>query len=287
MKSIKIGDIVGRKSYGKDIIFRVKNIINKKKDSIAILTGVTKRVEADSRLDDLELIEKDRVKKEIEEINKEIKERVRSTKSVNVNENYIIGILTQDRKSEEKLITGKILHLDGDKKYSEKSYRYYKKLGLNAVVKNIPEYKQPKEVYRLLEIYKPDILVITGHDGMIKKHTDYNDIYNYRNSRHFINTVREARRYDKDYGKKLVIFAGACQSYFEAIISAGANFASSPARILIDFLDPLIVAETIACTENYKYITIDDIARELRDGKKGVDGVGANGKMIKVYVPNK
>lgn len=36
-------------------------------------------------------------------------------------------------------------------------------------------------------------------------------------------------------GKKLVIFAGACQSYFEAIISAGANFASSPARILIDF----------------------------------------------------
>ena len=91
MKSIKIGDIVGRKSYGKDIIFRVKNIINTKKDSIAILTGVTKRVEADSRLDDLELIEKDRVKKEIEEINKEIKERVRSTKSVNVNENYIIG----------------------------------------------------------------------------------------------------------------------------------------------------------------------------------------------------
>mgnify|MGYP005802424461 FL=1 len=75
---------------------------------------------------------------------------------------------------------------------------------------------------------------------------------------------------------------GACQSYYEAIISAGANFASSPARILIDFLDPLIVAETVAFTERYKYVTIDDIAGELRDGKNGVSGVGANGKMIKI-----
>lgn len=73
---------------------------------------------------------------------------------------------------------------------------------------------------------------------------------------------------------------GACQSYFEAIISAGANFASSPARILIDFLDPLVIAEKIAFTENYKYVTIDDIAEELRDGKRGVNGIGANGKMI-------
>lgn len=72
---------------------------------------------------------------------------------------------------------------------------------------------------------------------------------------------------------------GACQSYFEAIISAGANFASSPARILIDFLDPLVIAEKIAFTEKCKYITIDDIAKELRDGKSGVSGIGANGKM--------
>ncbi len=35
--------------------------------------------------------------------------------------------------------------------------------------------------------------------------------------------------------EKFGYFAGACQSYFEALISAGANFASSPARILIDF----------------------------------------------------
>lgn len=187
-----------------------------------------------------------------------------------------------DRKNQERTVTGKILHLDGDRKYSQKSYMYYRKFGLNAIVKNIPEHRQPYEVYRLLKIYNPDILIITGHDGMIKRGKEFNNIYNYRNSKYFIQTVKEARRYDKEVNKNLVIFAGACQSYFEALISAGANFASSPARILIDFLDPLIVAEKVAITDEYKYISIDDICRELRDGKKGVDGIGANGKMKKM-----
>ena len=55
--------------------------------------------------------------------------------------------------------TGKILHLDGDKKYSEKTARYYKKMGLNAVVKNIAESKQPQLVIPLLSKYTPDILI--------------------------------------------------------------------------------------------------------------------------------
>lgn len=279
MNYIKKGDIVGRKSYNKDIIFTVKNIIRTKRNDVAILKGVTKRIEVDSNIDDLEIIEKKDIKKNFAELDNELQKRIE--KINREDDNYRIGIFTKDNRTQEKIITGKILHLDGDRKYSEKSCRYYRKIGLNAVVKNIPEYKQPRVVYNLLEIYNPDILVITGHDGMIKRGTGYDDIYNYRNSRHFINTVKEARRYDRDYGKNLVIFAGACQSYFEAIISAGANFASSPARILIDFLDPLIVAEKVAFTEKYKYITIDDIARELRDGKKGVSGIGANGKMKK------
>ena len=182
---------------------------------------------------------------------------------------------------EAKIRTGKILHLDGDRKYSEKSYQYYKKLKLDAIVKNIPEYKQPKVVYGLLQKYDPDILVITGHDGMIKKGRDYYDIYNYKNSKYLVETVIEARRYDENFNKNLVIIAGACQSYFEAIISAGANFASSPARILIDFLDPLVIAKKIALTDKYQYITIDDIEEELRDGKNGISGIGANGKMSK------
>ena len=204
-----------------------------------------------------------------------LEERISINKIINSKEKSLIK---KDHRNTEKIITGKILHLDGDRKYSQKSLRYYREMGLNAIVKNIPESKQPTVVYNLLKYYSPDILVITGHDGMIKKESGYNDIYNYRNSRYFIRTVKEARRYDKETNKNLVIFAGACQSYFEALITAGANFASSPARILIDFLDPLIVAEKVAITDNYKYITIKDIENELRDGKKGIDGVGANGK---------
>lgn len=111
---------------------------------------------------------------------------------------------------------------------------------------------------------------------MIKNGVKFNDIYNYRNSRHFINAVMEARKVN--IGKDLVIFAGACQSYYEGLIEAGANFASSPARILIDFIDPLVVAEKVATTEIYKYLRIEDIEDELRDGEKGVSGIGARGK---------
>lgn len=281
MNDIKKGDIVVRKSYGKDIIFRVINILNKPEEKIAVLNGVIERIEADSKIADLELVNKQKVKDILRKMDSKIENRIEKSKQQWEDRNYRIGVVTNQTRAKEKIITGEILHLDGDRKYSEKSYRYYRKLGLNAIVKYIPEYRQPRVVYQLLESYNPDILVITGHDGMIKRGMRYNDIYNYRNSRYFIETVKEARKYDKQKGKKLVIFAGACQSYFEAIISAGANFASSPARILIDFLDPLVVAEKIALTEKYKYITIDDIAYELRDGRDGIGGIGANGKMTK------
>lgn len=272
MKKIKKGDIVARKSYGKDIIFYVKRIIKTSSKSIAILCGLYERIEADSNLDDLELLD-DIQLKDITK-NKENKLNTRIDKKI---KEYRFNFLEDNQQLRQKIITGKILHLDGDKRYSQKSYNYYKKMGLNAIVKNIPENKQSKMVKQLLMIYNPDILVITGHDGMIKNNA-VNDIFNYRNSRHFVETVKQARNFSKINGKDLVIFAGACQSYFEKLISAGANFASSPARILIDFLDPLIVAKNVAETDNRKYVTIDDFASELRDGKKGVDGIGARGK---------
>ena len=106
----------------------------------------------------------------------------------------------------KEVYTGKILHLDGDRKYSEKSAKYYNKMGLNAVVKNIAENKQSKVVVPLLKKYNPDILIITGHDAMLRLGTNYYNIYNYRNSRHFINTVKSARTWGKS-SEKLVIFA--------------------------------------------------------------------------------
>ena len=262
MKKIKKGDNVTRNSYNNDIIFKVDKIIKTSNNvKVAILKGIDIRIVADAQIQDLKLVSRQEKQDSEAEFEKKFK------KINNNDDERIKGIIK----------TGKILHLDGDKKYAGKSIMYYKKMGLNAVVKNIAENKQPKVIKQLLMLYNPDILVITGHDGMIKNNAT-NDIFNYRNSRHFIETVKQAREFEKISKKNLVIFAGACQSYFEALISAGANFASSPARILIDFLDPLIVAKNVAVTDNRKYITIDDFESELRDGKKGIDGIGANGK---------
>ena len=54
---MKIGDIVTRKSYNKDIIFRIVGFnIDNKNEKIAILKGVAFRIIADAYLDDLELV---------------------------------------------------------------------------------------------------------------------------------------------------------------------------------------------------------------------------------------
>lgn len=271
MENIKKGDIVGRKSYNKDILFIVDRIIKTSNGkAIAMLKGLNIRIQADSYIDDLELIDKKIIQESERKLDKKFEARLQRYETQLQN---LDGL----KRSNKVIYTGKILHLDGDKRYSEKSNLFYRKIGLKAVVKNVPESRQASVVLNLMDRYKPDILVITGHDGMIKSGTGYNDIYNYRNSKYFINAVKQARE-NKNTKKDLVIFAGACQSYYEELINAGANFASSPARILIDFMDPLIVAERVATTDYDKYLTIKDIENELRDGQRGVNGIGAMGK---------
>jgi len=51
-----------------------------------------------------------------------------------------------------------------------------------------------------------------------------------------------------------------------------------PGRILIDFIDPLVVAEKVAMTSENRYISINEIANELKDGLKGIGGTHARGK---------
>ena len=150
MREIKKGDIVSRKSYGHDIIFLVKRIVKlANKKQIAILKGIDARVEADAPLEDLKIVSKEEQKAREKELEKRIIYKIEKEK------------IYKENRRKEIIYTGRILHLDGDKKYSEKSTMYYKKMGLNATVRNIPENKQPKVVYRLLQIYNPDILVIT------------------------------------------------------------------------------------------------------------------------------
>lgn len=258
MKKIKKGDIVSRASYDNDILFYVEKIVKSdNRSKIAILKGVTIRIEADAPIDDLEVPSESRIQQSLDMINRKLES------------NYV------DNRRIARY--GKILHLDGDRNYSEKTERYYRKRGLNYIVRHIAEFRQPMVIKNLLIKYNPDILVITGHDGMIKNGKNFNDINNYRNSRYFVKAVTEARLWNSN-NNELVIFAGACQSYYEALMLAGANFASSPARILIDFIDPLIVAEEISVTSPNRLILMSDLENKIRNGRKAISGIGAKGK---------
>ena len=52
--NFKIGDLVTRNSYNNDIVFKIINI----SDSIAYLKGTNIRLYADSKLDDLKILQK-------------------------------------------------------------------------------------------------------------------------------------------------------------------------------------------------------------------------------------
>ena len=170
-----------------------------------------------------------------------------------------------------------ILHLDGDRKYSKRAQNYYNKLNIISYVENITENNQPREVVYLLEKYKPNILISTGHDKMIKKGQELYNINNYKNSKYFIQTVKNARIWEPSK-EKLVIFAGACESFYEAIMIEGANFASSPARIMVEYRDPLIIASKIAFTPDTEIIKIKDLLPYLKSNYKAIGGSHARGQ---------
>lgn len=58
-QTLKVGSIVARESYNKDIIFIIDKIIGGKQNKqIAILKGLTVRIVADSPLSDLVIMDK-------------------------------------------------------------------------------------------------------------------------------------------------------------------------------------------------------------------------------------
>ena len=99
MKKIKKGDIVARKSYGKDIIFVVKNIIPIKDEKIAILKGMVDRIEADSNIEDLEIVDKQIVNEKLETLHQKMNNKTIQNKEIKGKNEYSIGILTQNHRN--------------------------------------------------------------------------------------------------------------------------------------------------------------------------------------------
>ena len=253
---IEIGNYITRNSYKNDMVFEV---INRKKD-VLYLKGVEFRLYADAPVDDCILIDKKKIKEEFNppEIEKKME------------------------RSEYFYLPGKILHLDGDEEYLKRCMKYYKLNNVFAIGKKIDEKEIPNDIVDIIDEIKPDIVIITGHDAYYRKNGDKKNINNYQNSKNFVSAVKQARKYEKSHDK-LIIIAGACQSDYEDLIKAGANYASSPARVNIHALDPAIIATNLALTERNKEVDLLELLEKTRNGKDGMGGIISNGMMFVGY----
>nr|WP_306307330.1 sporulation peptidase YabG [Cellulosilyticum ruminicola] len=129
----------------------------------------------------------------------------------------------------------------------------------------------------LIEKYSPDILVLTGHDSLNKSYKSLQDVNEYKNSIYFIDAVKKARSI-KPTVDSLVIFAGACQSCFEGILAAGADYAASPGRVLIHALDPVFIVEKIAHCPFNKVLPIEEAIENTITKFNGLGGYETLGK---------
>jgi spore coat assembly protein len=281
---MKVGDYVVRRSYGKDITFKIIDIKEGKNGIIYVLKGINIRIIADSLKDDLEEVDEEFVGEKDKIFNARVNQVI---KKVILGRDTVLKRVEKSPKiiKEDELVfgrPGKILHVDGDPNYLDACLKVYKQLNLNVVGKAVVEREQPLKIVDLVKELKPDIVVLTGHDGVLKNSTNYLDLNNYRNSKYFIESVTNLRNYNSSYDE-LVIFAGACQSCYECILDAGANFASSPNRVLIHCLDPVFVCEKIAYTRIDQVVSITDVIENTITGIKGIGGLQTRGKYREGY----
>ena len=238
----KIGDLVTRKKYNNDIVFKIIKIDNNK----VVLKGEDIRLIADSNIDDLVL---STIRKE--------------------NETYDEIKIDKKKENEYFYIPGTILHLDADEDYLKKCELYYKKQKVNYFGYIFKENEFPLKIEQLIRKHNPDIIVLTGHDAYYKNKT-------YKNSNYFIQTVKEIRT---NFDNNIIIISGACQSDYYNLMKSGSTYASSPSHINIHALDPAIIASYLSLSSNNKTIDIKKILEKTKYGPNGIGGIETKGKM--------
>lgn len=244
----KQGDLVTRISHDNDVIFKIEKIVDDK----AYLKGVNVRLCADSEVSDLLLVTKKETSSD-----RRFYDQIEHLRSF--------------ERSDYFYIPGKILHVDGDKEYLDRCLDFYKKANVLAFGVYSDEKQMASNIEKYLEDINPDIVVITGHDSLVKQ-----------NSKYFKEAVKVCRRFQKDYDK-LIIIAGACQSEYDMLIKAGANFASSPKKVNIHALDPAIIALTLSLLDKTTDANLIELLDKTSNGKDGMGGVNTRGVMTTGY----
>ncbi|MUT67720.1 sporulation peptidase YabG [Paenibacillus sp. NEAU-GSW1] len=284
---MKQGDLVVRKSYGGDVLFRVEDVRSER----ALLKGTDYRLLADAPIPDLSVVrdpESTRATQQVRiKVNDSLKRMRQQREQQAIQANAEIRLAAQQAQTQSQAqqyfeLPGKVLHLDGDGNYLRKSMQLYETMKVPAHGVHAHESQMADLLYQLLPQVKPDIVVITGHDGVLKSKAN-GDLYSlgsYKNSQSFVNAVRVARAYEKSRDG-LIVVAGACQSHFEALLQAGSNFASSPGRILIHALDPVYIAIKASYTSIRETINLSDVVNGTISGIDGVGGIETIGRCRK------
>ena len=249
----RIGDLVTRNSYDNDVVFKIIDII----DDNYILKGLNIRLYADSYEEDLKSVSG--------EVKNDFNPEISEYRTLDRNEYFYLP--------------GKVLHVDGDSDYLKKCMDFYEKNKIKAYGIYLNEEDFAGNILSLLDKYKPDILVLTGHDAFYRKKRSNSK---YKNTSNFVEAVREARKYEKSQ-EKLIIISGACQSNYEELIKAGSNFASSPKKINIHALDPAIIATMIAFADRNDNIDLLKILNSTRYKSDGIGGIITKGTMYIGY----
>ncbi len=257
--NFKVGDLVTRNSHGNDIIFKIISIDN----NLVQLKGVNVRLLVDSDITDLKAYDNEDIEQE-----ESFMKRAYQTPLLDRNDYFYLP--------------GKILHIDSDSDYLSRCLDYYDKSNVWSMGINEREEEIPNNIKEWLLRYKPNILVITGHDAYYKRKGATSDINAYKNSKYFVEAIKRAREYE-DSHEKLIIVSGGCGSCYEELIKAGANFASSPKRINIHALDPAIIAVKMSLSDINKNIDLKDILSQTKYGKDGIGGIITKGTMYVGY----
>ena len=249
----QVGDLVTRKSYNNDIVFKIIAF----NDEYYLLKGVFVRLFADSPKEDLKIY--------VDSDDDDFIPEIEGYRNLERNEYFYLP--------------GRILHIDGDSDYLEKCMKFYKKNKLKAFGIYSKSDDLVSVVEQNLEKYNPDILVVTGHDAYYRKKRNNSS---YKNTDKFVEAVKCARKFEHSH-EKLFIIAGACQSNYEELIKAGANFASSPKRINIHALDPAIIAASLAFSDKNNNIDLIKILDKTKYGCDGIGGIITKGTMYIGY----
>jgi spore coat assembly protein len=248
-----IGDLVIINNDSNQFIYKIKEIRDK-----VCLVGNSYRVIKYADINDIRHASIEEIDKEKNDIQK-----------------VYDKIIQNNSNRHKRAIFGRVLHIDGDKEYLDSCLSLYKELGIFSEGIYLSEKEVYKEIEKIMLLITPDIVVITGHDAFVG--SDKTKVNNYENSGYFVKTIRAIR---KHFGiDEVIIIAGACESHFEALIAAGANFASSPKRINTHTYDPAVVAIKAATTSINKTIDFENILKYIENGKDALGGIETKGKM--------